>query len=112
MKLIGLTGGVGMGKSTAASFLLSQGVCLIDTDELARHLVQRGQPALAEIVSAFGSALLTASSELDRVALAQIVFADAAARRKLEAILHPRIRAGWQAQVASFRSIPHIGHRP
>ena len=103
MKLIGLTGGVGMGKSTAASFLLSQGVRLIDTDELARHLVQRGQPALAEIVSAFGSALLTASGELDRVALAQIVFADAAARRKLEAILHPRIRAGWQAQVEAWR---------
>ncbi len=103
MKLIGLTGGVGMGKSTAASFLLSQGVRLIDTDDLARQQVQPGQPALAEIASAFGSAVLTASGELDRVALAQIVFADAAARKQLEAILHPRIRAGWEAQVETWR---------
>ena len=103
MKLIGLTGGVGMGKSTAASFLLSQGVRLIDTDDLARQLVQPGQPALAEIAGNFGSSVLTAAGELDRVALAQIVFADPVARQKLEAILHPCIRVGWQAQVESWR---------
>lgn len=105
MKLIGLTGGVGMGKSTAASFLLSQGVRLIDTDDLARQLVQPGQPALAEIAGTFGPQVLTASGELDRVALAQIVFADAAARQQLEAILHPRIRSAWQAQVDAWRRV-------
>ena len=103
MKLIGLTGGVGMGKSTAASFLLSQGVRLIDTDDLARQLVQPGQAALAEIVGRFGSQILTAAGELNRVVLAHIVFADVTARQKLEAILHPRIRNAWRAQVEVWR---------
>ena len=103
MKLIGLTGGVGMGKSTAAGFLLALGARVIDTDELARQLVQPGQPALAEIRAAFGPGILTAAGELDRAALARLVFANAATRHQLEAILHPRIRSGWQAHVTAWR---------
>ena len=104
MKLIGLTGGVGMGKSTAAGFLLQRGVRLTDTDEVARALVRPGEPALAEIRSAFGPGVFAAEGGLDRAALAAVVFADGAARQRLEAILHPRIRAHWQAQVAGWRS--------
>jgi dephospho-CoA kinase len=104
MKLCGLTGGVGMGKSTAAGFFLARGVRVVDTDELARQLVRPGQPALAEIQAAFGSHLLTAAGELNRAQLARLVFADAAARKKLEAILHPRIRERWQTQVELWKN--------
>ncbi len=103
MKLCGLTGGVGMGKSTAAGFFLRSGVRVVDTDELARRMVQPGQPALAEIQAEFGAHLVSSAGVLDREALARLVFADKAARKKLEAILHPRIRAAWQAQVETWR---------
>lgn len=103
MKLVGLTGGVGMGKSTAASFLLSTGARVVDTDEIAHHLVQPGQLALAEIAASFGENFLTTTGQLQRAELARIVFTDPAARRKLEAILHPRIRQVWQAQVENWR---------
>ena len=103
MKLCGLTGGVGMGKSTAAGFFLQSGVRVIDTDDLARRLVQSGQPALAEIQSQFGGSIISPAGELKRDALAQLVFTDAAARKKLEAILHPRIRAVWLAQIEIWR---------
>jgi dephospho-CoA kinase len=103
MKLCGLTGGVGMGKSTAAGFFLAQGVRVIDTDELARQLVQPGQPGLAEIRQEFGDGILTAAGELNRAELGRRVFADAAARKKLEAVLHPRIRAAWLARVELWR---------
>src|ERR1700691_1213810 len=99
MKLCGLTGGVGMGKSTAAGFFLQLGAHLVDTDELAHELVEPGQPALAEIRQEFGSNLMAADGRLKRNELARLVFADAGARKKLEAILHPRIRERWQAQV-------------
>ncbi len=103
MKLCGLTGGVGMGKSTAAGFLLQHGVPVIDTDTIAREIVQPGEPALAEIQNAFGDNFLTATGELDRAGLARRVFSDASARQQLENILHPRIRERWQAQVESWR---------
>lgn len=104
MLLIGVTGGVGMGKSTTAEFLARQGVAVVDTDALARELVAPGQPALAEIASAFGPDVLAADGALDRGRLARRVFADEAARRRLEAILHPRIRAAWLAQAAAWRA--------
>ena len=104
MKLCGLTGGVGMGKSTAAGFLLSRGVRVLDTDDLARQLVQPGQPALAEIEKAFGAEMISASGELKRADLARRVFADPPARRQLEAILHPRIRESWLVQVEIWRA--------
>ena len=103
MKVCGLTGGVGMGKSTAAEFLRTRGAQVVDTDELARQLVQPGQPALAEIQAEFGKRILTPDGQLRRDELARIVFADAAARKKLETILHPRIRERWLAQVETWR---------
>lgn len=103
MKVCGLTGGVGMGKSTAARFMGTHGAQVVDTDELARQLVQPGQPALAEIASTFGKDLITSDGWLKREELARLVFPDTAARRQLEAILHPRIRERWLAQVADWR---------
>jgi dephospho-CoA kinase len=103
MKLCGLTGGVGMGKSTAAGFFLQLGVRLVDTDDLAHELVQSGQPALAEIEREFGSGLLAADGSLKRAELARLVFSDVAARKQLEAILHPRIRDRWEAQAELWR---------
>ncbi len=103
MKLFGLTGGVGMGKSTAAGFLLRFGARVVDTDDIAQALVQPGQPARAEIAATFGKEILKAEGALDRAKLARLVFADESARKKLEAILHPRIRECWQAQVESWR---------
>ena len=104
MKILGLTGGVGMGKSTAAGFFLLHGVRVADTDEIARQLVQPGQPALAEIRAAFGKTLLAPDGTLRRDELARIVFACEADRKKLEAILHPRIRERWLAQLESWRT--------
>jgi len=103
MKLCGLTGGVGMGKSTAAGFFLQLGARVVDTDEIARQLVQPGQPALAEIQNVFGKNLLGPGGELKRDELAHLVFADATARKKLEEILHPRIREKWLALVTAWR---------
>ena len=103
MKVCGLTGGVGMGKSTAAEFLRARGAQVVDTDELARQLVQPGQPALAEIQAEFGKSIVASDGRLRRDELARIVFADAAARKKLETILHPRIRERWLAQVETWR---------
>jgi len=103
MKVCGLTGGVGMGKSTAAAFFLSQGARVVDTDEIARQIVQPGQPALAEIRREFGGEILLPDGSLNRVGLAHVVFNDAAALKTLEAILHPRIRERWSAQVERWR---------
>jgi dephospho-CoA kinase len=103
MKVCGLTGGVGMGKSTAAEFLRARGAQVVDTDELARQLVEPGQPALAEIKKIFGGRIISSKGVLKRDELAQIIFADADARKKLEAILHPRIRERWLAQVETWR---------
>jgi dephospho-CoA kinase len=104
MKLLGLTGGIGMGKSTAAQFLRQDGAQVVDTDELARRLVEPGQPALAEIQALFGRKIVSSEGYLRREDLAQIIFADPAARKRLEDILHPRIREGWLAQLETSRS--------
>jgi dephospho-CoA kinase len=104
MKVLGLTGGVGMGKSTAAGFLLAAGIRVVDTDEIARALVQPGQPALAEIQKEFGPEMISATGELKRDQLARLVFADTGARQRLEAILHPRIRAAWESQIEAWRA--------
>ena len=109
MKLYGLTGGIGMGKSTAAALLHRRGIPVVDTDTLARELVEPGQPALGEIRDCFGPGLLDSAGRLRRRELGQVVFGDEAARRKLEAILHPRIRQRWQAQVAAWRAEGRAG---
>jgi dephospho-CoA kinase len=88
---IGLTGGIASGKSTVAAMFAEHGICVIDTDIIARELVVPGAPALAEIAEAFGPEFID-GGELDRKKLRRAVFADAGKRRRLEAILHPRIR--------------------
>jgi dephospho-CoA kinase len=107
MKVCGLTGDVGMGKSTAAEFLRARGAHIIDTDELARQLVQPGETALAEIQNQFGKNLVAADGRLRRDELAKIVFSDTAAREKLEKILHPKIRERWLAQIEVWRKENH-----
>ncbi len=92
---LGLTGGIGMGKSTAAELLAKRGAKISDSDVIARELVELGQPALQAIAEAFGNEVLGADGSLDRGRVAELVFGDDAARRTLEDILHPRIRATW-----------------
>ena len=104
MKTFGFTGGIGMGKSTATELLRRWEVPVVDTDELARGVVEPGQPALAEVQSVFGPSIIGDDGRLRRDQLARRVFKNAAARTRLEAILHPRIRALWQAQVAAWRA--------
>ncbi|MDJ0740317.1 MAG: dephospho-CoA kinase [Gammaproteobacteria bacterium] len=98
---IGLTGGIGSGKSTASEHFARLGAAVIDTDLLSRELVEPGQAALDEIVAAFGAGVLDADGRLDRARLRDIVFGDAAARRRLEGILHPRIRAEMLRRAAA-----------
>ena len=93
MLRVGLTGGIGAGKSAVSSRLAARGAVVIDSDVLAREVVARGTDGLAEVVAAFGSGVLTPDGELDRPALGKIVFGDESARRTLEAIIHPRVRA-------------------
>lgn len=90
---IGLTGGIASGKSAAADFFSARGVPVIDTDTVAREVVEPGQPGLAAVVAAFGRDVLTDEGRLDRGRLRRLVFADADRRRTLESILHPLIRA-------------------
>lgn len=104
MKLFGLTGGIGMGKSAAAQILERRGVSVADTDVLARKVVEPGQPALGEIKRTFGDSVISPGGRLHRGELARIVFSDSAAREKLEAITHPRIRELWRQQIEEWRS--------
>ena len=92
MLRVGLTGGIGSGKSAVSARLAERGAVLIDSDVLAREVVARGTDGLAEVVEAFGE-VLTPEGDLDRPAVGRIVFGDEVARRKLEAIIHPRVRA-------------------
>jgi dephospho-CoA kinase len=98
---VGLTGGIGAGKSAVARRLAKRGAVIVDADRLAREVVAGGTKGLAEIVEAFGSEVVGADGELDRPALALRVFADAAARRRLEGIIHPRVRARTAEEFAS-----------
>jgi dephospho-CoA kinase len=90
---IGLTGGIGSGKSEVSRRLAAHGALVIDADVLAREVVEPGTPGLAEVVEAFGCGVLADDGSLDRAALGAQVFGDDAARRRLEAIIHPRVRA-------------------
>lgn len=95
---IGLTGGIASGKSTVADMFANLGVPVIDTDVIAREVVNPGQPALSEIREAFGDGVIAADGTLDRAAMRAIVFGDEAARHRLEAILHPKIGEATRAQ--------------
>ena len=90
---MGLTGGVASGKSTVAEILRDLGAVVVDADLLAREVVAPGTEGLAEIVEEFGPQVLDADGELDRPAMGAVVFADESARRRLERIIHPRVRA-------------------
>jgi dephospho-CoA kinase len=93
-----------MGKSASAQLLRARGVPVVDTDDLARQVVEPGQPALAEVMAAFGPQFAAPDGHLRRDELARRVFSDPAARQRLEEILHPRIRALWRAQVETWRA--------
>lgn len=93
MKLVGLTGGIACGKSAVAAILRRLGAAVINADDLSREVVQPQQQAWKEIVAAFGPSILEADKSIDRRKLRKIVFDDPAARKKLEAIIHPRVRA-------------------
>lgn len=101
--VVGLTGGIGSGKSTAAARFQALGVSVVDTDELARALTAAGGAAMPALREAFGAAFLTAAGALDRDAMRRLVFEDPLERGRLEAILHPEIRRAADAAVAEAR---------
>jgi dephospho-CoA kinase len=96
--LVALTGGIASGKSTVCARLAELGARIVDADMVAREVVQPGEPGLSEIAEAFGPGVLDADRKLDRAALRAIVFNDPTQRQRLEAILHPRIRARMRTQ--------------
>ena len=102
-RVLGLTGGVGMGKSTAARLLKKAGLPVVDSDDLAREAVQPGTEGLAEIADEFGEGFLKPNGSLDRDKMASTVFQDQAARRQLELIIHPRVRAVWENRIEQWR---------
>lgn len=97
--LIGLTGGIGSGKSTVAKIFADRGAHIIDADQIARDVVEPGSPVLTALVAHFGPTILQADGFLDRKALATLVFQDVARRKELEAIIHPAIRARILAEM-------------
>jgi dephospho-CoA kinase len=103
-RVIGITGGVGMGKSTAAKLLRKQDVPVLDSDDVAREVVAVGEPALTEISEIFGADFLNAQGEMDRAKMAAHIFGNDAEREKLEAIIHPRVRERWLAQMETWRA--------
>jgi dephospho-CoA kinase len=98
---VGLTGGIASGKSTAARFFGALGVPILDSDQIARDVVEPGQPPLERLVERFGPKILTADGHLDRPALREIVFSDPKARADLEALTHPAIGAAMEARSAA-----------
>ena len=104
MQVVGLTGGIGSGKSTFAAAIAGLGVPVIDVDALARDCVRPGGPVLAAIVDRFGRDVLAPDGSLDRAALAALVFADADARADLEALTHPCVRAALGDALTRLRS--------
>jgi dephospho-CoA kinase len=108
MRVLGLTGGIGSGKSMVAQLFARLGAVVIDADQLAREVVEPGQPALEEIVATFGRDVLLPDGRLDRAKLAGIIFADPVERAKLDAITHPRIRARMDEEIKARRSGPGV----
>jgi len=105
--VIGVTGGIGSGKSTAAQLFADYGAALVDTDAIALALTQPGQPAVVEILRSFGSEYVSPAGALDRPRMRERVFGDPHARQALEAILHPLIRAQVAAQVTAAQA-PYV----
>jgi dephospho-CoA kinase len=102
LRVFGLTGGTGSGKSSVAALLRERGVPVVDADELARETVAPGSAGLSEVVAAFGPEILDAGGNLDRKRLGALVFSDAEARKRLNSITHPRVRQLSQARFAEL----------
>lgn len=105
MFVIGLTGGIGSGKTAATDYLAQRGATIVDADLASRVVVEPGQPALAEIAVTFGAHMLNADGTLNRRALREVVFADKAALKQLEAITHPAINTELRRQIADSSGV-------
>ena len=108
MLLVGLTGGIGSGKSTVARLLERRGAAVIDADQLAREAVTKGTSGFDRVVDAFGRGVVSPDGELDRSALANRIFSDPAQKAALEAILHPEVARRFSDQVEAFRATDRI----
>jgi dephospho-CoA kinase len=108
MLLVGLTGGIGSGKSTVSKMLAARGAVVIDADDLARRAVDPGSPGLEKVVEAFGPEVQAADGSLDREAVAAKVFADPDARRKLESITHPEVFRLYHEEIDRYRDTDRI----
>ena len=108
MLLVGLTGGIGAGKSTVARLLEDRGAVVFDADLLAREAVEPGTPGHAAVIERFGADVLAPGGELDREALASIVFADPSARRDLEQIVHPEVRRLFAEGSEAYRDTDRV----
>jgi dephospho-CoA kinase len=102
MVVVGLTGGIGSGKSTVGQLLVARGAAVVDADVLAREAVAPGTPGLAAVVSRFGPGVLAADGSLDRRTMADVVFSDRVALDDLNAIVHPPVRAAIEARLAAL----------
>ena len=105
---VGLTGGIGCGKSTAVDAFRALGIIIIDADQIAKSIVEPGEVALREIADCFGDQILLANGELNRNSLKEVVFNDTKALQKLENILHPRIRLEIENQISSLQTESYI----
>ncbi|MBI3901536.1 MAG: dephospho-CoA kinase [Nitrosomonadales bacterium] len=105
---VGLTGGIGCGKSTVAALFAERGVAIVDSDEISHRLTRPGGEAIAAIRAEFGGDYIDAAGALDRARMRQRVFADPVAKKRLESILHPLIRAQTQALSGSAGSAPYV----
>ena len=105
--ILGLTGGIASGKSTVAGYFVECGAILVSADQLAREVVNPGSPTLAKLVDLFGMEILTAGGSLDREIMAQKVFADPEARKRLESITHPEIAHLAECRLADLNRAPH-----
>lgn len=101
MRVIGLTGGIGSGKSLAAEYFADMGALVIDADQLARSAIERGSSGFDEVVAKFGDSILK-NGEIDRRALGELIFNDSEKKAVLEAIIHPKVRSEFEAAVASL----------
>ena len=108
MILVGLTGGIGSGKSTVSASLARRGAVIVDADAITREVQQPGSPLLAELAEAFGDHVLTADGALDRAAVAKIVFEDPDALKKLNAIVHPAVGREMNARILAERDTDHV----
>lgn len=108
MVVVGLTGGIGCGKSTVAKLLADRGAVWIDADRIAREVVEPGTDGYGEVVKAFGEEILNPDGSIDRPALGRIVFGDDRQRKRLEGIVHPRVGVRILQDVQTHRDTDHV----